>query len=163
MTDTPSTAAGRVRHFLNTARPLFSGDILFSAPLGGERVELLVSDLEALITAASAKAEIEPYSFEPLTGDGWAINGPGEQERHLDWSMDGYGLAVALDRETAVLIVDALNGKAEIEQAAVEPWKKALLRYGSHIGDCPQKLGYACTCGFAAALLSSAATPEGGE
>jgi hypothetical protein len=59
MTDTPSTAAGRVRHFLNTARPLFSGDILFSAPLGGERVELLVSDLEALAAAASTKAEIE--------------------------------------------------------------------------------------------------------
>lgn len=56
------------------------------------------------------------WTFEPLTGDGWAICPPEgdhedeyQQREDGSWGADGYGCAIALNREDAVRIVNALN------------------------------------------------------
>jgi hypothetical protein len=51
------------------------------------------------------------WTFEGLTGDGWAIIGPDDEERHGDWLASGYGRAIALDRDDAIRIVNALNSQ----------------------------------------------------
>ena len=77
--------------------------------------EAIVTSLRAPGAASPEAPNAGPWSFEGLTGDGWAIIGPGDAERHFDWSADGYGRAIALDREDAERIVNALNGATSPE------------------------------------------------
>ena len=64
--------------------------------------------------APEPSAALGGWSFEPLTGDGWAILSPDEPEPTAEddgtWNAAGaYGVAVARTRKDAVRIVNALN------------------------------------------------------
>jgi hypothetical protein len=57
---------------------------------------------------------VDGWTFEALTGDGWAILPPSsedfpEDDPRGDWQASGYGSAIAYRREDAVRIVNALN------------------------------------------------------
>src|SRR5688572_10860384 len=59
-------------------------------------------ELRSLLEAATPG----PWSFEPMTGDGWAVGGNDDTP---EWQPDAYSQVVTLYRDDAALIVALVN------------------------------------------------------